>query len=160
LSINALSILTDEKFFKGKLDYIEKIKKIVKIPILRKDFIITPYQVYQTKLAGADAILLIASILSKNKYNNESNHDLIIIIAIKPEPESRFKELEDFKVIHNYLCSESIKLREINFLYNRNNEFMVWYQVYPRSGHYKIPWEKLSYHQAKKRNKNLYENHM
>ncbi|MEW6170220.1 MAG: indole-3-glycerol phosphate synthase TrpC [Candidatus Omnitrophota bacterium] len=70
---DALSILTDEKFFKGKLEYIKKIKKITNLPILRKDFIIDAYQVYETKLAGADAILLIASILTKDELKSFLN---------------------------------------------------------------------------------------
>jgi hypothetical protein len=91
------------------------------------------------------------SILPKSRYNNESNSDLIVVIAIKPELHSEFKETQDFSEIHKYLSSQSIKLREINFLYNRNMEHMVWYQVYPKKGHYKIPWQNLSYHQAKRR---------
>ncbi len=58
-----LSILSDEKYFKGSLDYISKAKQICRLPILRKDFIIDEYQVYQSKVSGADAILLIVSAL-------------------------------------------------------------------------------------------------
>jgi len=61
---SALSVLTDERFFDGRLLYIKDIKERVTIPILRKDFIIDEYQVYQTALCGADAILLIADILT------------------------------------------------------------------------------------------------
>lgn len=61
---DALSILTEQKFFKGNLDFIPLIKKENPLPALRKDFIIDPYQIYESKIYGADAILLIASILS------------------------------------------------------------------------------------------------
>ncbi|PIT87590.1 MAG: indole-3-glycerol phosphate synthase [Candidatus Magasanikbacteria bacterium CG10_big_fil_rev_8_21_14_0_10_40_10] len=61
---NAISVLTDEKFFSGKLEFIKQIKAEVNLPVLRKDFIFDPYQVYESKLAGADAILLITTILS------------------------------------------------------------------------------------------------
>ena len=54
-----LSVLTEEKYFLGKLDYIQDIKKKFKIPILAKDFFIDPYQVYLAKSFGADAILII-----------------------------------------------------------------------------------------------------
>jgi indole-3-glycerol phosphate synthase len=64
---SALSVLTDEKFFKGSLSYIDKIKKEVYLPILRKDFIIDRYQVYESKYFGADAILLIAGLLSRSE---------------------------------------------------------------------------------------------
>jgi indole-3-glycerol phosphate synthase len=60
---DALSVLTDEKYFQGHLDYIHAIRDVVKLPVLRKDFIIDPYQVYESRAAGADAILLIAEAL-------------------------------------------------------------------------------------------------
>jgi indole-3-glycerol phosphate synthase len=61
---DALSVLTDEQYFHGKLEYIAQVKAAVPLPVLRKDFIIDPYQVYEARAAGADAILLIAEILT------------------------------------------------------------------------------------------------
>ena len=58
-----ISVLTDEPFFKGHLSYLARIRAAVAIPLLRKDFIIDEYQVVEARLAGADAILLIAEIL-------------------------------------------------------------------------------------------------
>ena len=60
---DAISCLTDEKYFQGKLEYIAAIKEAVDLPVLRKDFIVDIYQVYEAKAAGADAILLIAEAL-------------------------------------------------------------------------------------------------
>jgi len=60
---DAISVLTDEKYFQGKLQYIEQIKEVVDLPILRKDFIIDIWQLYESRAAGADAILLIAEAL-------------------------------------------------------------------------------------------------
>ena len=60
----ALSILTEEDFFLGSIDYLKAVKRTTYLPILRKDFIIDEYQIYESKLIGADCILLIASILS------------------------------------------------------------------------------------------------
>ena len=59
----AISVLTDKKFFGGELDYLYDIKRRVDIPLLRKDFTIDPYQIYEARLYGADIILLIASVL-------------------------------------------------------------------------------------------------
>lgn len=64
---DALSVLTDEKYFQGKLEYIHAVRDVVKLPVLRKDFIIDPYQVYETRAAGADAMLLIAECLEMSK---------------------------------------------------------------------------------------------
>ena len=60
----AISILTETYFFKGNVDHLSLINKKTNIPILRKDFIIDPYQIFESKIYKADAILLIASILS------------------------------------------------------------------------------------------------
>ena len=62
-----LSVLTDEKFFMGHLRFLALIREQVGLPLLRKDFIIDPFQVYEARAAGADAILLIASILEKQQ---------------------------------------------------------------------------------------------
>jgi indole-3-glycerol phosphate synthase (EC 4.1.1.48) len=61
----AISILTDEPYFGGSLDFIRRVRPLVDIPILRKDFIIDPFQLYQAAEAGADAVLLIAACLSR-----------------------------------------------------------------------------------------------
>jgi indole-3-glycerol phosphate synthase len=60
---SCLSVLTDEKFFQGSLDYLRQIRAAVKLPLLRKDFIIDERQILEAVQAGADAILLIAAIL-------------------------------------------------------------------------------------------------
>jgi len=60
---NAISVLTDEKYFQGRLEYINQIRQAVDLSVLRKDFIIDLWQVYESRAAGADAILLIAEAL-------------------------------------------------------------------------------------------------
>ncbi|MGN6626808.1 MAG: indole-3-glycerol phosphate synthase TrpC [Tepidisphaeraceae bacterium] len=63
---DAISVLTDEKYFLGHLDFLKQVRAAVGLPVLRKDFIIDPYQVYEARAAGADAILLIAECLPTN----------------------------------------------------------------------------------------------
>jgi indole-3-glycerol phosphate synthase len=60
---SCLSVLTDEHFFLGHLSYLALIREQVSLPLLRKDFIFDPYQIYQARVAGADAVLLIAAML-------------------------------------------------------------------------------------------------
>lgn len=62
---SALSVLTDEKYFGGNLDFLRTVASMVDVPVLRKDFIIDEYQLFQAYEAGADAVLLIASCLSR-----------------------------------------------------------------------------------------------
>ena len=64
---SAISVLTDEKFFGGRLEYLVKIRQEVEIPILRKDFIINEAQIYEASVAGADAILLIVAALDQDE---------------------------------------------------------------------------------------------
>lgn len=61
---SAISVLTDEKYFQGRLEYIDQVHRAVSLPVMRKDFIIDIWQVYEARAAGADAILLIADALS------------------------------------------------------------------------------------------------
>lgn len=61
---SAISVLTDEEFFQGSLEYLRAIRRAVDVPLLRKDFVIDAYQVYEGRVAGADAILLIVAALA------------------------------------------------------------------------------------------------
>ena len=67
---NALSVLTDEKYFQGSPENLRLAKKHTGLPCLRKDFIDDPYQVYQARAWGADAVLLIAAALSKSEISD------------------------------------------------------------------------------------------
>lgn len=67
---SAISVLTDLKFFQGRLEYIRDMRDSVPIPVLRKDFIIDEYQIYESKACGADAILLIAAALQPRQLSD------------------------------------------------------------------------------------------
>lgn len=64
---SAISCLTDEKFFAGHLSYIQRVKDACPLPVLRKDFIIDPWQMWESRAAGADAVLLIAECLNESE---------------------------------------------------------------------------------------------
>ena len=87
-----ISVLTEEDFFLGKLDYIKKIKKNLKIPVLCKDFFIDTYQVPLAKSYGADCILIILSaidkILAKDIYQTANNLNLSTIVEVHSEKEA------------------------------------------------------------------------
>ncbi len=67
---NALSVLTNEPYFDGRLEFIEQVKTAVELPVLRKDFLIDPYQVYESRAAGADAVLLIGEVLTPQQLRD------------------------------------------------------------------------------------------
>jgi indole-3-glycerol phosphate synthase len=62
-----LSVLTDEQFFQGHDDYLRAVRAAVDLPVLRKDFLIDPYQVYESRMIGADCVLLIAAVLKADE---------------------------------------------------------------------------------------------
>lgn len=64
---DAISVVVDKKYFGGALEFIKQIKEISSLPILAKDFIVDPYQIYEAKYYGADAVLLIAKIVSSHQ---------------------------------------------------------------------------------------------
>ena len=63
---SAVSVLTEPEFFGGRLEFLDQAKQAAALPVLRKDFIFDPFQVYESRAAGADAILLIAAMLERN----------------------------------------------------------------------------------------------
>lgn len=90
---SAISVLTEKEFFKGELDFISLVKSATNIPILRKDFIIDEYQIYQSRVYGADAILLIVRILSLQRLKDylKLASDLFLDCLVEVHDE---KELE------------------------------------------------------------------
>jgi indole-3-glycerol phosphate synthase len=66
---SAISVLTEQKWFKGNVEDLKSVKKATSLPVLRKDFIISTYQLYESAAIGADAVLLIARILDKSQLS-------------------------------------------------------------------------------------------
>lgn len=88
---DAISVLTDEKYFGGSEKHIALVKKSSKLPVLRKEFIIDEYQIYESDYLGADAILLIASILEQNQLKKfvkiATGLNLAVIIEVHNKTE-------------------------------------------------------------------------
>ncbi len=99
LGASALSILTEEDYFLGSTDYLKAVREITNLPILRKDFIVDEYQIYESKLIEADCILLIASILTDSDLKNFSkiadNLGLDYIMEVHDKDELR--RVSDFE---------------------------------------------------------------
>jgi len=102
-----LSVLTEENYFLGKLDYIKDIKDKLKIPVLAKDFFIDPYQISLSKSYGCDCVLIIIAALELNQadeiYKEALRHNLSVIVEVhdKKEAESALKYEEALIGINN-----------------------------------------------------------
>ena len=88
---SCLSVLTDEPFFQGKLEYLDMVRNTCSLPILRKDFMIDPYQIYETKASGGDCILLIVAALDSAQLKDFSQLakelDLDVLIEVHSDEE-------------------------------------------------------------------------
>lgn len=85
VDIDAISVLTEKEFFKGDDNYIREVKKVSSKPILRKDFIVDEYQIYESKILGADAVLLIVSVLGdklRDFYNLSKSVGLDALVEV------------------------------------------------------------------------------
>lgn len=87
----AISVLTDEKFFQGSLSYLRQVKQTASLPVLRKDFIIDEYQVYEARATGADAVLLIVAALEKHQMmelmNRATEIGMACLVEVHDESE-------------------------------------------------------------------------
>ena len=101
--VSGISVLADTKYFGGALDDLIQARETVKIPILRKEFIIDAYQIYEAKAFGADAILLIAAILTEDEIINFSilanELGLEVLLEIHNEEELIKSDLENIDMI-------------------------------------------------------------
>ena len=105
--VQAVSILTDEKFFCGNIKFLNEIAKFKEAPLLRKDFIINEYQVYEAKANGADIILLISEALTKSQINElthaakEIGLEVLLELHSETQLEKTDLEMNDIIGINN-----------------------------------------------------------
>src|SRR4030043_14908 len=92
-AVSAVSVLTEEDFFRGNLKFLSGVKRVLTKPVLRKDFIFDEYQIYESRANEADAILLIAAILDKTQANEYSHISKELGLSVIFEVHD-FKELE------------------------------------------------------------------
>ena len=114
--VGAISILTEQHFFKGEIDHLSLIHKNSKLPLLRKDFIIDQYQILQSKVYKADAILLIMSILSDNKIKEfiKIANDCCLDCIIETHSENEFKRALNIGYPIIGINNRNLKTLEIN----------------------------------------------
>lgn len=113
-AVNAVSVLTEENFFQGKLPFLSDVRKIFSRPVLRKDFIFDEYQIYESRAYEADAILLIAAILEKSQASE-------YLHLAKELGLSVLFEVHDFRELEMALSIET----EIIGINNRNLKTLV-----------------------------------
>lgn len=115
--VQAISVLTEEDFFSGKPEYINIVKSIVTVPILRKDFIIDEYQVYESRLLGADAILLIADLLTKEKLVSfmQIADTLGLDYIVEVHDEKELKKVLGLKVNVIGINNRNLRTLEVDF---------------------------------------------
>ncbi len=127
--VDAISIVTEKNFFKGSLDLIKTVKKVVNLPILQKDFIVDSYQIYEAKAYGSNALLLITRILDEETLINfvdicfEIGLDPVVEVNSLEDLEKALKtktaiiavnsrDLDTFKVDIDYACKLLRKIPE------------------------------------------------
>ena len=103
----AISVLTDERFFGGRLEFLEDVRSAVDIPLLRKDFVIDAYQIDEARVSGADAVLLIVAALPRQELGRLRQHaaslglDVLVEVHDEGELESALAAGADLIGINN-----------------------------------------------------------
>ena len=118
MGARALSILTEEDFFQGSNKVLQEVKKITNLPILRKDFIIDDYQIYESKLIGADCILLITSILSDSQIEDYVSiaEDINLDVLIEVHDEEELVRISRFKNALIGVNNRNLKTFEVDLM--------------------------------------------
>jgi indole-3-glycerol phosphate synthase len=113
---SALSILTEEDFFQGSNQFLMDVKAITKLPIIRKDFMVDEYQIYEAKLIGADCILLIASVLSDDEITQftELAETLELDYLIEVHDEDELRRVKHFENAMIGVNNRNLKTFEVD----------------------------------------------
>lgn len=98
--VQAISVLTEEDYFQGNISYLNEVKNAVSVPLLRKDFILEPYQIYESRFFGADAVLLIADLLTRDQLSEFMGlaDSLGLDYIVEAHTEKELKKLLNLKV--------------------------------------------------------------
>ena len=119
---DCLSVLTEDKFFKGQLSFLDDIRPKVDLPLLRKDFIIDEYQIYESKVHSADSILLIASLLDEKTLahflKEATRFKLDVVLEVHNEEELK-------KALDSGACMIGINTRDLT-------DFSVDFNIVPK----------------------------
>jgi len=117
VQVQAVSVLTEEDYFLGQISYINEVKSVVSCPVLRKDFILEAYQVYESRLAGADAILLIADILTREQITEfmQIAAGLGLECLVEIHDEKELKKVLNLKVPLIGINNRNLRTQEVDF---------------------------------------------
>jgi indole-3-glycerol phosphate synthase len=115
--VQAVSVLTEEDFFNGNLAYLNQVKNIFSGPILRKDFILESYQVYESRYFGADAVLLVADLLTKDKLVElmQVADSLGLDYLVEVHDEKELKKVLNLKVPIIGINNRNLHTLEVDF---------------------------------------------
>ncbi|MFA5145460.1 MAG: indole-3-glycerol phosphate synthase TrpC [Candidatus Omnitrophota bacterium] len=115
--VQAVSVLTEEDYFGGSISYLEEVKALVEAPLLRKDFILEPYQVYESRAYGADAILLIADLLTKDKLTELMRiaESLGLDYLVEVHDEKELKKVLNLGVQFIGINNRNLRTLEVDF---------------------------------------------
>ena len=124
---SGISVLTDTKYFGGSLDDLIQARDHLNIPLLRKEFIIDPYQIYEAKAFGADAILLIAAVLSPEEvilFSQLAHQlDLEVLLEVHNEDELKRSALDDVDLVG--VNNRNLKTFEVSLETSKNLSSMI-----------------------------------
>ncbi|MEW6101727.1 MAG: indole-3-glycerol phosphate synthase TrpC [Candidatus Omnitrophota bacterium] len=115
--VQAISVLTERDYFGGDLSFINEVKKIVEKPVLRKDFILEPYQIYESRFFGADAVLLIAEALTKDSLSEliELCDSLGLDYIVEAHAQKELKKIIGMKVPVIGINNRDLHTLEVDF---------------------------------------------